>query len=141
MLTVSPHSPPARAARAAAGLCALLALAALLGGCGGDHLVKVDSTVLRLRVEEYSITPQLVQVHAGRLKLVVVNTGILTHNVRVESSQPNSAGNPAVLGGTGVAQPGQMVSAKLTLGSGSYRLIDTIANHGDLGTYATLVVK
>jgi hypothetical protein len=141
MRIASPHSPPKHSVRTPVGLVVLGALALLPVGCG-SHLVKVDSTVVRLRVDEYSITPQLVQVHPGRIKIVVVNTGILTHNVRVESEHPNSAGNPAVLGGTGVAQPGQKVtSPKLTLAPGSYRLVDTIANHADLGDYGTLIVK
>jgi plastocyanin len=136
-----PPTPLGHAVQTPARLALLGALALLPAGCG-SHLVKVDSTVVRLRVDEYSITPQLVQVHPGRLKVVVVNTGILTHNVRVESQHPNSAGNPAVLGGTGVAQPGQKVtSPKLTLAPGTYRLVDTIANHADLGDYGTLIVK
>jgi len=134
------HRPGAACAR----LAALSALVVLGAGCG-EHLVKVESSVLRLRVDEFSITPQLVQVHAGRLKIEVVNTGILTHNVRVESQRRTATGGPIVLGGTNVAQPGERVFSidpnKLDLQPGRYLLIDTIANHADLGAYATLIVK
>jgi hypothetical protein len=115
-------------------------LGALLAGCGSDP-VFVDSSVLRLRLDEYRITPQLVRVHPGRLKIVAVNTGILTHNVRVEEDHPDHRGNPIVLGGTATAHPGDSVSGKVILKRGRYRLVDTIANHKDLGDYATLIVE
>ncbi len=151
MRIVSIHPPRALLPRHPAHLVLVGALALLVGGCG-DHLVKVDSSVLRLRIDEFSITPQLVQVHAGRLKINLVNTGILTHNVRVETEQPSKTGSPYVPGcapatsttgcGTGIAQPGTKVtSEKLTLQPGRYRLVDTIANHADLGDYGTLIVK
>jgi hypothetical protein len=98
-------------------------LGALLAGCGSDP-VFVDSSVLRLR-----------------LKIVAVNTGILTHNVRVEEDHPDHRGNPIVLGGTATAHPGDSVSGKVILKRGRYRLVDTIANHKDLGDYATLIVE
>jgi hypothetical protein len=139
MRIVSLPTPAALATAPPAGLALLgalaLALALLAGGCG-SHLVKVDSSVLRLRIDEYSITPQDVEVRAGRLKIVAVNTGILTHNVRVEP-----ADDPHPIGGTGVAQPGQVVIAKVELKPGRYRLVDTIANHADLGDYATMTVR
>ncbi len=127
--------PRHRPARTSAGLAVLGAAALLATGCG-THLIKVRSSVLRLRIDEYSITPQDVEVHAGRLKLIAFNTGILTHNVRVESDRPGSS---AVLG-TDVVPPGQSRTAKLTLTPGSYRLVDTIANHAALGDYGTLTV-
>lgn len=128
----------------------LAAVAVLAAGCG-THVVKVDSSVIRLRIDEYSFTPQEVQVHAGRLKIIAVNTGILTHNVRVQVARPNATGDPYVPGcvppnvatgcGTSVAQPGErVVSPKLTLAPGVYRLVDTISNHADLGEYGTLTV-
>ena len=140
MRIVSPHSPPGRSAHAPVAWAVTVAVALVLGGCG-SHLVKVESSVLRLRVEEYKITPDKVQVHAGRLKIVAVNTGILSHNIRVEAVEPNTAGNPVVLGGTPVAHPGEKVSGKVTLTPGTYKLLDTIGNHADLGVYATLIVK
>lgn len=141
MRIVSPHSSAVRSSRARLAWALTGALALVIGGCGDGRLVKIDSSVLRLRVEEYKITPQKVQVHAGRLKIIAVNTGILSHNIRVESTQPNAAGSPVVLGGTPVAHPGEKVSGKVTLTPGTYRLLDTIGNHADLGDYATLIVK
>jgi hypothetical protein len=145
-----PHLGPGLPGRSPAAILLAGAVALLVGGCG-KHLVKVDSSVLRLRIDEYSITPQDVQVHAGRLKITAVNTGVLTHNVRVELDHPAANGSPLVPGcvlpavitgcGTPIIEPGQkMTSPKLTLPPGHYRLVDTIANHADLGDYGTLTV-
>jgi hypothetical protein len=150
MRIVSPQLPPRLPARRPALLALAGALALLAGGCG-SQLVKIDSSVLRVRIDEYSITPQNVQMHAGRMKITAVNTGILTHNVRVELEHPASDGSPLVPGcvpagtltgcGTPIIQPGQkQTSPKLTLPAGRYKLVDTIANHADLGDYGTLTV-
>ncbi len=150
MRIVFPHSLSGLAARTPARLALLGAVALLAGGCG-THVVKVESTVVRLRIDEYSITPQDIQIHAGRLKIVAVNTGILTHNVRVQSARAGGGSDPYVPGcvppteptgcGTGVALPGHRVtSPKLTLAPGHYRIVDTLANHADLGEYGTLTV-
>jgi hypothetical protein len=141
MRIVSHHHPSGSSARTPGAAALLGGLVLLLAGCG-SHLVKVDSSVLRVRIDEYSITPDNVEMHAGRIKIVAVNTGILTHDVKVEAVKPNAAGNAVVLGGTTVMQPGQkLTSEKLTLAPGKYKLIDTIANHADLGDYGTLTIK
>ncbi len=145
-----PHLAPRSPARSPAPAVLAGGLALLLGGCG-THVVKIDSSVLRLRIDEYSITPQDVQVHAGRLKITAVNTGVLTHNVRVELDHPSANGSPLVPNcvlpaeitgcGTPIIEPGQTVtSPKLTLPPGHYKLVDTIANHADLGDYGSLTV-
>lgn len=118
----------------------VLAAACAFVGCGTKTAVE-NSSVLRLRVDEYRITPVRVEVPTGRLKIVAYNTGILSHNVVVEKPYTDSNGNPLILKGTGVAHPGQQVSVKVTLVPGTYKLVDSVANHGDLGAYATLIVR
>lgn len=125
----------------APGLLAAVALALLVAGCGGGHRTVVAGSVLRLRVDEFRITPQLVQVRPGRLKIIAFNTGVLTHNVKIELEHRESGGQPIVLGGTPTALPGGEVEAKLTLAPGRYLMADTLANHTDLGQYATLIVR
>lgn len=118
----------------------------LLSGCGPTTTV-VDTRVLRLQIDEYSVKPPAIQVTAGRLKIVLTNTGILTHNLRLAEDRPSRGGSQIVLGGTPAVKPGQTVIAKVpetpgkSLKPGNYKLIDSIANHTDLGDYATLVVK
>jgi hypothetical protein len=120
---------------------ALIAPVLLLAGCGGEHPVTVNGSVLRLRLDEFRITPQLVQVHPGRLKIIAYNTGQLTHNLKVELQHRDAGGQPVVLGGTPTAPPGAQVEAKLVLAPGRYLMVDSLANHYDLGQYGTLIVK
>jgi hypothetical protein len=120
---------------------ALCAPALVLAGCGGDTPVIVNGGVLRLRLNEYRIVPQSVQMHPGKVQIIAFNTGILTHNVKVELEQRDAGGGQVVLGGTPTAQPGQQVDATLTLVRGRYLLVDTVSNHLDLGQFGTLVVK
>jgi hypothetical protein len=116
-------------------------IVATLAGCGGGRTVNVSGTVVRLRLDEFRITPQLVRVQPGRLKIIAFNTGVLTHNVKVELAHPDAYGQPVVVGGTPTALPGQEVETKLTLAPGRYVMVDTLANHRDLGQYGTLIVK
>jgi hypothetical protein len=154
MATAMPTIPADLAQRARALLDSPLgALAVVFGGAaalvaivlalasGSDRVVTVAGTELRLRLDDFSITPQTVAVAAGRLKLVVYNAGTLSHNVRVEELSRDQAGNAIILGGTQTALPGQQQVAKLTLAPGRYRLADTLANHVDLGDFGTLIVR
>ncbi len=141
MRIVSPHSRPGSHAHRPATLALLGSLALLLSGCGSP-LVKVNSSVLRLRIDEYSITPDKVQMHPGRIKIIAVNTGVVTHNVKVEAVKRNENGSVVILGGTGILHPGdKLTSPKMTLGPGTYKLVDTVGNHADLGDYGTLIIK
>jgi hypothetical protein len=123
--------------RRLAPIAAILTLA----GCGGGRAVVVNGSVVRLRLDEFRITPQLVQVHPGRLKIVAYNTGQLTHNVKIELQHRDASGQAVVLGGTPTALPGGEVEAKLTLAPGRYLMVDSLANHVDLGQSGTLIVK
>ena len=132
--------PSPRAIRAAPVALAL-ALAALAAGCGGEP-VEVEGRTLRLRLDEYGISPQDVKVSPGRAGVVAPNAGRLTHNVRVVRQGPDDAEAPRVgLDGTRTAQPGESVPVTIDLRPGEYRVDCTIANHDDLGQYGTLVVE
>jgi plastocyanin len=138
----TPRRP--RAGRLCACLLALLALGA--AGCGGGDTVDVTGGVVRLDVDEYRIIPDKVTVPAGRVKILIHDTGLLTHNVHVEDpGDLDEQGNPRDLGGTPTAHPGTgpptRESVTLTLAPGKYRLVCTIANHEVLGQYGTLDVK
>ena len=91
-----------------------------------------------LRLDEYRILPRSASVRPGRIKIVATDTGVLTHNVRIQSS--SSKGSPVVYGTTPTAHPGQTVSAKVTLPPGHYKLLCTLGNHADLGQTAALIV-
>jgi len=133
MPPVSPNPPPRIAG---AGILAGLLL---LSGCG-SHLVTVNSSEVRLRIDEFSITPQTVQVHAGRIKIAVVNVGVATHDVEVRAGYLQKNGDPIPFNVPTVLKPGETTTFKVTLKPGHYKLLDTVANHADLGDYGTLVV-
>jgi plastocyanin len=134
--------PLARAIKALPVAVALGATASLAVGCG-DESTEIEGRTLRLRLDEYRISPQDVRVRAGRLSIVAVNAGRLTHNVKIVQQDENDLEAPPVeIGGTRTAQPGE--SARVTFEKvrpGRYRLACTIANHDDLGQYGELLVE
>ena len=114
---------------------------ALLAGCGGGSSTVVDrDRILRLTLDEYRIVPERIEVAPGRIHIVARNVGRLTHNVVVERDGGSSGVTPQVLARTATAHAGQTVTMSVTLAPGKYRLACTIANHENLGQYATLSV-
>jgi uncharacterized cupredoxin-like copper-binding protein len=112
-----------------------------LAGCGGDDPVEVSGRTVRLQLDEYRIMPREVEVAGPRVRLVVRDTGILTHNVKVFSTTEfDEEDKPIEVGGTPTAHPGETVSATLELKPGEYRMACSIANHDDLGAHAKLIV-
>jgi len=119
----------------------LLASVLALSACGSDPR-RVDGATLRLRLDEYRITPQDVEMEAGRIRVVVRNAGRLTHNVAIESeTETDSEDNALVLGRTPTARPGGNATVTVDLEPGTYRLHCTVGNHDDLGQYGRLVVR
>ena len=125
-------------------MVALLAVPMLvLGGCGDDDVFRTDRPLLRVTLDEYRIVPQNVIVKPGRTKLIVRNTGRLTHNLAIQIPE-GPDGKPLDLPGgrVGTMQPGETGEPiKVTLKPGEYRLVCTIANHDDLGQYGELTVQ
>jgi len=126
-------------------LCALSvsAAAAVLDAVDTGHgtVASIAGTKVPLTLDEYRIAPADVRVHAGRIKIVARNVGVLTHNVKVESERVDTHGSPIILGGTTTAQPGQTVSVKIDLAPGRYKLVCTLADHANLGQRGTLTVR
>jgi plastocyanin len=140
----SGHVRPSRAVLPC--IAALLAIGFGSLGCGGDDAVRVTGGTIRLDVDEYRIVPDRVSVPAGKVRILIHDTGLLTHNVHVEdTSQLDAQGNPLDLGGTPTAHPGTGPTTRqvktLDLQPGTYRMVCTIANHEVLGQYGTLIVK
>jgi hypothetical protein len=125
-------------------LLALLAAAAaalVAAGCGEPAAVAIEGSTLRVKLDEFRIQPQNVRMRTGRIHLVAVDTGRLTHNLVIESitSDPRKE---KVYGRTDTAHPGQTVreQAPIVLKPGRYHLACTISNHENLGQYGTLTV-
>jgi hypothetical protein len=121
-------------------LMAVLGAAAVAVGCGGEPAaVTVPDRTLRVTLDEYRIRPQNVRMQAGRIHLVAVDEGRLTHNLVVESITDDPT-KEVVYGRTDTAHHGQTVTERdpIVLKPGRYRLACTIANHDNLGQYGTL---
>ena len=128
-----------RPAAAAAASCAIV-----LGGCGSGDSFQTDRPILRLSVDEYRIVPQDIVARPGRIKIVVRNTGRLTHNLVIQVPPEHVDDKPVEVPGARVKsmQPGEVAPPiKVTLAPGEYRIVCTIANHDDLGQYGKLVIK
>jgi uncharacterized cupredoxin-like copper-binding protein len=125
-------------------LPALLLLgAATLVGCGGGPSYAHDRDgALRITLDEYRVRPENIQVPAGRIHLIVRNTGRLTHNLAIESFTHVEGEEPTLYGRTDTLHPGERGSEQqpITLKPGKYRLTCTIGNHDDLGQYGELKV-
>jgi plastocyanin len=142
--SASGHPRRSRAGRLC--LLAIVGAALLAPGCGGDDAVRVTGGIVRLDVDEYRIVPDKVSVPPGKVKILIHDTGLLTHNVHIEdTSERDAQGNPLDLGGTPTAHPGTGPTTReavtLDLEPGTYRMVCTIANHEVLGQYGTLIVK
>ena len=134
-----------RAMSVRAALLTALALAAVpaLAGCGEDDPVRIEGRELRVELDEFRIMPEDVSVAPGRLRIVAVNIGRLTHNLHVvREDEEDREAPPTDLGGTGTAQPGETATFTFDdLAPGEYRIVCTITNHDDLGQYGELVVR
>ena len=123
-------------------LCAALA-APLAVGCGSDvHYSQAADHRIEVRLAEYSITPEHIQVHAGRISVVAHDVGKLTHNLAVvQFNRPKSGEQEKQYGqATKTLFPGQTGSTTVDLQPGKYRLVCTLANHDNLGQWAELKV-
>ena len=123
-------------------------LVAVLGalvatGCGDEiAYTRAPDRRVDVRLDEYRVLPEHIQVTAGRVIITARNTGRLTHNlVVVQFSRPlgdeveHQYGQP-----TKTLFPGETGSTTVNLKAGKYRLICTIGNHDNLGQYAELKV-
>jgi uncharacterized cupredoxin-like copper-binding protein len=120
------------------------ALAALpAAGCGAEiAYTRAADRRVEVRLAEYSITPEHIQVRAGRVTLVAHDVGRLTHNLAVvQFKRPKSGEEEKSYGKpTRTLFPGQTDSITVHLKPGKYRLVCTIANHDNLGQYGELKV-
>jgi hypothetical protein len=129
-------STPSVSARAPRRLLvASLVLAAALSGCGRTT-VSEHSAVLSLRVGEYDISPEAVQIHAGVIRLEVTDDGVLAHQVAVSGGDGGRFYEQ-----TSTIFPGRTkITRPFTIAPGHYRVYDPGANYADLGAYGTLTV-
>lgn len=115
------------------GACAAAGLVAL-SGCGGSEAVPARGSVVELRLTDYRVQPLRISARRGRLTFRVRNAGRLPHNLHVERD-----GLPRLELKTML--PGGSRQGTVRLRRGRFRLVCTIANHEELGMWATLEVR
>jgi plastocyanin len=122
----------------------VLVLAALVATGCGDQIAYTRASDRRVdvRLDEYRVLPEHIQVTAGPVTITARNVGRLTHNLVVVqfnrplgNEQEKQYGQP-----TKTLFPGETASTTVDLKPGKYRLICTISNHDNLGQYAELKV-
>jgi hypothetical protein len=135
-----------RCARASSFALVALALAGAVGGCSAGSrvsapdLVLKNGATLRVKLTEYKVDPQRVDIKAGtdgvaRLTLVAENDGSIPHDLAIGRGG-------FIIGRTTTIKPGQTAVAKgFRLPVGTYRIFCTVSNHDTLGQYGFLVVK
>ena len=114
-----------------------------LSGCHTNpSYAKSSAGRVAVRLSEYRITPEFLQVRAGRVRIDARNTGRLTHNVAiVQFKRPLASEDERMYGKpTPTLFPGQTGTTTVTLKPGKYRIVCTIANHDNLGQYGELKV-
>jgi uncharacterized cupredoxin-like copper-binding protein len=119
---------------------ALTTGALALAGCGADEFVRDRDNVLRIKLDEYELTPENIRVGSGDVTIVARNDGRLTHNIKVQALDRDEGERYEEFGGTETAHPGETVRATINLPDGKYRLACSIGNHDDLGQYGELQV-
>ncbi|MEY2571140.1 MAG: Sulfocyanin (SoxE) domain, partial [Acidimicrobiaceae bacterium] len=103
-------------------------------------LVLKNGATLRVKLTEYKVDPQRVDIKAGkdgvaRLTLVAENDGSIPHDLAIGRGG-------FIIGRTTTIKPGQTAVAKgFRLPAGTYRIFCTVSNHDTLGQYGFLVVK
>jgi hypothetical protein len=118
----------------AGGVMFAVALCLVVCGCG-ERSASYRSSLLRLRISEYQISPESVRMPAGVVRIRLTNEGVLVHEVAVADSDGR------IIGQTGAAFPGHTVlSGPFRLAPGRYRIYDPGANYADLGAYGSLAV-
>jgi uncharacterized cupredoxin-like copper-binding protein len=122
-------------------LVALIALTT--GGCGANPVyTRAADHRVEVRLDEYRVLPEHIEVHAGRITFVAHDTGRLTHNLAVvQFKRPLGSEQEKHYGrATKTLFPGDTAQTTVKLEPGKYRLVCTIANHDNLGQYAELKV-
>jgi uncharacterized cupredoxin-like copper-binding protein len=112
-------------------------------GCGDDiAYTRAPDRRVDVRLDEYRVLPEHIQVTAGRVTITARNSGRLTHNlVVVQFNRPLGDEEEKQYGApTKTLFPGETGGTTLDLKPGKYRLICTIGNHDNLGQYGELKV-
>ena len=113
----------------------LIGLVLLLGGCGGTDPVRAPDGVVEVRLTDFRIKPQIIRVQKDSLTIRVRNDGRLPHAFRIRGTGGTRLKLSTIKPGGEAARVG------IRLPRGDWRLFCPLANHEELGMYASLVVR
>ncbi|MCW2953802.1 MAG: hypothetical protein JWQ48_2972 [Conexibacter sp.] len=114
---------------AAAGAAVALACCA----CGKPAAVARTGTTLPVTLSEYRISPQDVEIRAGRIVLDVHNAGTIAHRLQLTAARGSR-----VVAASPPLPPGQRTRVVVTLAPGDYLTSDPLDRHDTLGQRGTL---
>jgi plastocyanin len=119
-----------------ARLTAAALAAASLSGCGAAEPVSAaPGARIAITLDDFSISPQELRAHAGRITFAVTNSGRVGHNLRVRNDDGEEPLQVTTL------LPGDSATESAELGAGDYKMVCTVANHEELGMSGRLVVR
>ena len=114
---------------------ALLLAAFAFAGCGGTAATaRVSDGWVAVTLDEFLISPQDIDVPAGRVTVTVVNRGRLRHSFRLWGADGEPVAVKSLF-------PGGTATRTATLAPGEYRMVCTIMNHAELGMTGRLIVR
>jgi plastocyanin len=114
---------------------AVLVAALVLHGCGGgEPAARAQDGRVAVTLDEFLISPQDIELTAGRVTFDVVDRGRLRHSFRLWGP----GGEPVAVKSL---FPGDHASRTAILRPGEYRMVCTIMNHAELGMTGKLVVR
>jgi uncharacterized cupredoxin-like copper-binding protein len=113
---------------------AVLAAAVVLAGCGGEPTANAKGDRIAVQLDDFSIDPQDITAHAGRVTFAVANRGRLVHSFHVQRPDREVVRITRL-------HPGASATATADLEPGEYRLVCVESNHAELGMTGRLVVR
>jgi nitrite reductase (NO-forming) len=111
--------------------------AVLLAGCRGPGAERrqpqppAGERRLDIRMSEFKFEPATAEVPAGKVTVVIANTGAVEHTFVI----------PEVGKGTQAVSAGAKAELELDLGPGTYEVICDVPGHKEAGMTMTLAVK
>jgi plastocyanin len=122
-------------ARKTRTLIVLFATSALIAACGGsEKAVRAPSGKFTVTLDDYFIRPQNLRVPSGEVTITVTNEGRLGHTLRIRTRSGRNVRAFTTL------EPGESKTRTAQLSRGTYTMYCVLANHEELGMYATLRV-
>jgi hypothetical protein len=107
----------------------------LASGCGGADATRARDGVVEVRLTDYRVKPQVIRAEKDSLTIRVRNDGRLPHAFRIRGTGGTRLKLSTLMPGEEAARVG------VTLPRGDWRLFCPLANHEELGMYASLVIR